>query len=314
MEKARVSIVIPVYNGADYLAQAIDSAAAQSWKNLEVIVVNDGSNDGGATEKVAHSYGNRIRYISKPNGGVASALNVGIQNMTGDYFSWLSHDDLYLPNKVKNQMRFLKKSGDPMQIVAGGYYIVDEARHPLAVMDFNQLYRKDELDKPLFPVFHCAVNGCTLLIHKDHFKRVGMFDERLLTTQDYDMWFRMLRGISLKYVHSIDVISRDHPKQGSKVAKQIHDEECFALWSGMLNSLTDADKARLDENEHDFYSDLYNHFAKYTTYSEVTEFIKTQYHLAEPLNCEKRNRITRWESALNQMRMRMLAEKTKREE
>ena len=88
-----VSIVIPVYNGSNFLSQAIEAALSQTYKNIEILVVNDGSKDDGATEKVALSYGDRIKYLSKPNGGVSSALNYGIEHMSGDYFSWLSHDD-----------------------------------------------------------------------------------------------------------------------------------------------------------------------------------------------------------------------------
>ena len=74
----KVSIIIPVYNGSNYLANAIDSALAQTYKNIEVIVVNDGSKDEGATERIALSYGDRIHYYAKSNGGVSSALNFGI--------------------------------------------------------------------------------------------------------------------------------------------------------------------------------------------------------------------------------------------
>ena len=73
-----VSIVIPVYKGATYMRIAIDSALAQTYLNTEVIVVNDGSPDDGETEKIALSYGDKIRYFTKPNGGCASALNFGI--------------------------------------------------------------------------------------------------------------------------------------------------------------------------------------------------------------------------------------------
>lgn len=96
----KVSIVIPVYNGANYLREAIESALDQTYPNIEVIVVNDGSSDDGATEQVAFSFGNRIRYFSKENGGVASALNAGIRLMSGEYLSWLSHDDVYYSCKV----------------------------------------------------------------------------------------------------------------------------------------------------------------------------------------------------------------------
>ncbi|MDD1681509.1 MAG: glycosyltransferase, partial [Methanoregula sp.] len=71
----KVSIIIPVYNGSNYLREAVDSALAQTYPNTEVIVVNDGSDDEGRTEAVAHSFGGRIRYFSKENGGVSSALN-----------------------------------------------------------------------------------------------------------------------------------------------------------------------------------------------------------------------------------------------
>ena len=78
-----VSIVIPVYNGANYVSEAIESALKQTYKNIEIIVVNDGSTDN--TEKIVKKYGDKIRYFYKENGGVASALNLGIKNMKGEY-------------------------------------------------------------------------------------------------------------------------------------------------------------------------------------------------------------------------------------
>lgn len=94
-----VSIVIPVYNGANYMREAIDSAINQTYDNIEIIVVNDGSTDNGETERIALSYGDKIKYYKKENGGCASALNYGISKMQGEWFSWLSHDDVYYPEK-----------------------------------------------------------------------------------------------------------------------------------------------------------------------------------------------------------------------
>ena len=102
-----VSIAIPVYNGANYMREAIDSVLAQTYPNIEVLVVNDGSRDEGATEEIVLTYGYRIRYFSKPNGGVASALNLALKEAKGDYFCWLSHDDIYLPEKVSKEMEKL---------------------------------------------------------------------------------------------------------------------------------------------------------------------------------------------------------------
>ena len=83
--KPLVSIIIPVYNGSNYMREAIDSALAQTYTNTEVLVINDGSCDNGATEAIAREYGDKIRYFYIENGGVSTALNTGIRNI--DSFS-----------------------------------------------------------------------------------------------------------------------------------------------------------------------------------------------------------------------------------
>ncbi len=94
-----------------------------------MIVVNDGSSDGGKTEEIALSYGDRIRYFRKENGGVASALNLGIREMRGEYFSWLSHDDVYLPRKVEREAAALAARGDDA-IAYSDYEVIDEFLPP----------------------------------------------------------------------------------------------------------------------------------------------------------------------------------------
>ena len=101
----KVSIIIPVYNGSNFLSEAINSALSQTYQNIEIIVINDGSCDNGATEKIALSYGDKIKYISKENGGVSSALNTGIKAASGEWISWLSHDDIYSPDKIEEQIK-----------------------------------------------------------------------------------------------------------------------------------------------------------------------------------------------------------------
>jgi len=110
--RGRVSIIIPVYNGAAYLAEAIDCALAQTYLDVEVMIVNDGSTDGSESERIALAYGNRIRYLTKDNGGVASALNRGLQEMTGEWFIWLSHDDYFDAERVEEDMRIAREHPD----------------------------------------------------------------------------------------------------------------------------------------------------------------------------------------------------------
>lgn len=103
----RVSSRHSRFQRREYMREAIDSALAQTYDNVEVIVVNDGSSDNEKTDAIARSYGERIRYFVKDNGGCASALNFGVPKMRGSYFSWLSHDDRYHPNKMAHQIEIL---------------------------------------------------------------------------------------------------------------------------------------------------------------------------------------------------------------
>ena len=254
--RPRVSIVIPVYNGANYMCQAIDSALAQTYENIEIIVVNDGSMDDGETDRIAKSYGEKIRYFSKPNGGVATALNLGIEKMTGEYFSWLSHDDMYTPEKIEQELRFLIAQEDKTTIIAEGYQVVDIQGRYLYTVNLHNQYGPDQLNIPLFALFRGGINGCALLIHKSHFQRVGMFDPNLPTTQDYDLWFRMFRGQEIYYAPTSNVLSRSHPEQGSKSGVDVHVLECDNLWINMMSGISGAERTAISGSPLLFYKEL----------------------------------------------------------
>ena len=106
----RVSIVIPIYNAEKYLRECIESALNQKYEDIEVIAVNDGSKDNSL--KILEEYSDRINIISKKNGGTASALNLGIKNMTGEWFKWLSADDVLYPNAIEELIIEAKKIPD----------------------------------------------------------------------------------------------------------------------------------------------------------------------------------------------------------
>lgn len=234
----RVSIVIPVFNGSDFLAEAIDSALAQTYRNTEVLVVNDGSSDNGATERIARSYGDRIRYFSKPNGGVASALNLGISQMSGAYFSWLSHDDLYAADKIERQLSFLTTlpSDDRVRTIVYGDYDVFTQDPEKSVPVAMRGVRPDEFRYWL--ANENSLHGCTLLIPRSAFIDVGMFDEHLRTTQDYDLWFRMARQYRFTHVAHRFVKARSHANQGSVTMSAIAVAECNELLSGFVSGLS----------------------------------------------------------------------------
>ncbi|WP_257349105.1 glycosyltransferase family 2 protein [Pseudalkalibacillus decolorationis] len=206
MEK--VSIVIPFYN-CPYIEHAIESALNQTYKNIEIVVVNDGSTEH--TEKL-QPYMNQIKYIEKPNGGTSTALNRGIQNATGDYFCWLSSDDIYFPNKVQFQLNEMKRYESAVSYT--NYYSINEngevISFPLGVytpdrMEFLKTMRTANI-----------INGCTIMINRKVFDEFGIFDESLPYTHDYDMWIRILQKYDFMYINEPLVLYRVHEKMGTR--------------------------------------------------------------------------------------------------
>ena len=228
-----VSIIIPVYNGSNYLREAVDSALSQTYKNTEVLVINDGSNDGGKTEAVAASYGNKIRYFRKENGGVSSALNLGIKEMKGKYFSWLSHDDVYTPDKIRVQAECLELAGCDAALY-GDYDYIDERSGYM----FTEKVRHHEPGRLLFALlYYTPVNGCTVLIPKKILDNVGLFDESLRTTQDIDMWFRIAKSYDFIHLPGAYVKSRIHGEQGCWTIPG-HDQEQQSVRRALLDKVT----------------------------------------------------------------------------
>lgn len=207
-----VSIIIPVYNGANFVAAAIDSALAQTWPNIEIIVVDDGSDDAGATARICATYGERIRYFYKTNGGVATALNFAVQVMRGEFFSWLSHDDIYLPHRIETMLTaFAARAQAPdvdRLVLHSDVELIDETGARI-----RGVHRAMHPDSDR--VIEHGVNGCSLLIPRRCFELAGLFHPGLPTTQDTDMWLRLRRVGRMERVIEITVGSRQHGGQGS---------------------------------------------------------------------------------------------------
>jgi glycosyltransferase involved in cell wall biosynthesis len=220
----RVSIVIPVYNGANYLRQAIDSALAQTYPNVEVLVVNDGSRDDGQTEAVALSYGDRIRYLPKANGGVSSALNLGIREMTGQWFCWLSHDDRYLPDKVAAQVDYLRKEPSARAICCNFEAIDEQGSVTEIIREPAALLRTGR------EVLSTWIFGCALMIERELFTRTGPFNETNRTTQDLEMWLSLVEQTPIHYLPDVLCQLRQHAEAGSRTERryQRDKDELFA--------------------------------------------------------------------------------------
>lgn len=256
----KVSIIIPVYNGSNYLKFAIDSALSQTYKNLEVIVVNDGSKDGGATDMIAKSYGDKIKYFVKENGGVSTALNLGIEKMSGEYFSWLSHDDIYYSEKIEKQVGQLEKTRSDL-IIISDWTIIDKDGNAL-----RQCVIDDKLETiPMcFLAFDTTtwLNACAMLIPVSAIKKCGGFDVTLKTTQDYDMHYKLIRrGITFKILHQPLLYSRVHSEQGS-ARNQTATGSSDAIHEKIISSLSDSDINSYFGNK---YTDIKSVYEAYLT-------------------------------------------------
>ena len=212
------SIVIPVYNGSNYLKEAIDSALGQTSKDVEVIVVNDGSNDGGQTEAIAKSYGDKIRYFYKENGGVASALNLGIKNMRGEWFAWLSHDDLFSNNRIEQDLILIDKNPEA-KVTFCMIKLIDSQGEIIG-----------DIQYPIEKVTNCYealtyVDMCTTTIHKSCFEKVGLFNEFKKTTQDVEMTLRLSRVTPFYLNNKSITYKREHLNRGTYTLSEQHKKD-----------------------------------------------------------------------------------------
>ncbi|WP_395783304.1 glycosyltransferase family 2 protein [Aquirufa sp.] len=190
------SIIIPVYNGANFLRTAIESAISQTYPNVEIIVVNDGSTDNGASEGIALNYPN-VRYLKKENGGVASALNFGVMNSNGQWIYWLSHDDVYSPTRIEDDMEFVSHNREA-KVLYSDFYKIDDSGVIFDVAKF----KFDKIVSVRQVLEQNGMHFCAITLHRSIFEEIGFFNERNWTMQDVEMVIKLSRDYIFYKVES----------------------------------------------------------------------------------------------------------------
>jgi glycosyltransferase involved in cell wall biosynthesis len=189
-----LSVVIPVYNGAAFIADTVRAALAQTFRDFEIVIVNDGSRD--ATLEQLAPFGDTIKVISIPNNGVSNARNVGIRASSGEFIAFLDADDLWHPEKLQRQLDAMRKYSD-IGFSCSNFAIIDPVSG-LPAAHFDQFRRDPELvlDSPLADplavlIKYNFVGTCSnVMVRRDVLERVGLFDPRYRQTEDYDLWLR----------------------------------------------------------------------------------------------------------------------------
>lgn len=222
-----VSIIIPVYNGDPFLKEAIQSCLNQTYPNIEIIVVNDGSKDKGKSALIAKEFGDKIRYFEKTNGGVSSALNFGISKMRGEWFSWLSHDDLYLPEKIDRQIKAIEKYPNKDCVIRCSTSSINQYGAPIFRPQRKiRGYFSAQQMMQIHSLKEVGLYGCSLLIHRKILEACGEFDINLRMVQDEDFWNRiMFKGYNFISIPDVLVKIRIHQGQATNILSDRFDQE-----------------------------------------------------------------------------------------
>ena len=213
----RVSVLVPTFNRVNYIEECLNSLLAQTMPALEIIVIDDGSEDG--TAQLLQRYGDRIRYVRKENGGKPTAVNLGLSMAQGELIWIFDDDDVALPHAIESRVQTLASAPEAGFVFSPHYYGTDGADGKIARGPLHQFpaYNADsflyELMKGCF--FHLA----TALVRKEAYLAVGGFDVGLLSSEDYDMQLRLARAYPMVCCPQPSFIFRQHT--GLRGAKAI---------------------------------------------------------------------------------------------
>lgn len=182
----KVSVIIPAYNAQKFIRQTLDSVLAQTYRDFEIIVVDDGSKD--ATAEIADSYGKPIRCLRKTNGGVSEARNFGFKNSGGDYVAFLDADDLWEPTKLEKQVCILDETPE-IGLCFTAMQRVDENLQPInrVAADYYEDYTEALL------LYLCVVTGScsSAMLRREIIEKAGGFDSKFSTAADWEFWLRV---------------------------------------------------------------------------------------------------------------------------
>ena len=206
-----VSIITPVYNGEQYLSEAIESALAQTYKYFELLIVNDGSTDNSASIIKPFLKDSRVIYIEQKNAGVAAARNTAIKQARGKYIGFLDQDDLWLSNKLEVQIVSLEQN-ESVALVHSKLDCIDMQSNKIdydwdtevSGYCFDTIFKKNRI----------AV--LTVLIRKTIIDEIGLFNEQLSGTDDYEMWLRVTLKYPISYIDQSLAFYRFHDNNISK--------------------------------------------------------------------------------------------------
>jgi glycosyltransferase involved in cell wall biosynthesis len=208
-----VSVIIPTYNSAHFIEDAINGALSQTYPHVEIVVVDDGSTDN--LHEVLKQYEDKLRLIVQENRGLSAARNTGIRSSTGEYLAFLDADDFWKPEKLALQMEVFKRESS-VGVVYTGVMDVDASGAPLQYKECTQ--RGSILDQLLEN--NCLVASASA-VKRECFEKVGFFDEQLTASEDWDLWLRIAPYYGIDFVDRPLTCYRLHSQNMHKDASRM---------------------------------------------------------------------------------------------
>ena len=206
--KPIVSIVMPAYKVAPYIGETLESVLAQTFTDYEVIVVNDGSPDSEALERVLEPFRDRIHYIRQENHGAGAARNAGLRASRGEFIAFLDADDLWLPNYLDEQLKFIQS--DDYDLVYSDALLFGDS--PISGRTYMQTSPSNgQVNFKSLVHYECNLITSGVLARRQPILEVGLFDEQIRNGQDFDLWLRLVRdGAHLAYQRKVLLRYRCH--------------------------------------------------------------------------------------------------------
>jgi glycosyltransferase involved in cell wall biosynthesis len=229
-----VSVIVPVYNGERFLAEALDSVCAQGYSPLEVIVVDDGSTD--QTAKVVDKFKDKVVYFFQQNSGPAAARNKGIASARGAFIAFLDADDLWAPNKVERQVDYLLQHPETGCVFTHQRIVIEPGT------EWPHWLREEFLQND-----HIGYIPSSLIVRRPVFGQLGNFDPSYRTAEDYDWFFRAKEaGITMAVLPETLLHKRIHDSNLTRQVKMIHIKLVHAVKSSLARR---RDKGPIKDNQ-----------------------------------------------------------------
>lgn len=214
---AKVSAIIPAYNCEDYIKETIESVFSQTYRDIELIVVDDGSSD--KTGEIAKSFGSRLKYLHQSkNTGPSGARNRGIDQAKGEYIAFLDHDDIWLPNKIEEQLKLLEGSKDLALVYCNGYNVNLSGREMDTLFDIAKPYRGFVFEQLILDNF---IPTSSVVVKKNILDEVGGFNERFLISQDFELYLRIAQFHKVDFADAPLFKHRLYPGSASNKKRKV---------------------------------------------------------------------------------------------